>query len=158
MAARCIGVLGPVTRRTVSATPPFAPLPTAPGMARGHVRATLTGWGLGELADTAEMIASEMTANAVNASAAVQAPGSVPVIRLCLTTDGKTLVVECWDQAPGFPLLRQTSELAETGRGLAIIDSLTGGSWGWQPANGRVGKCVWAEIPVRRLPASALLP
>lgn len=132
-------------------------------MARGHVRATLAQWGLGELADTAEMTAGEMTANAVNASAAVQAADSVPVIRLCLITDGETLVVECWDQAPGFPLLRDVSELAEAGRGLAIIDSLTGGAWGWQPANGHPanghpGKCVWAEIPVRCLPVSTPLP
>ena len=158
MAVRCARVLTPMTRRAMSATPPFAPLPTAPGMARGHVRATLAQWGLGELADTTEMIASELTANAVNASAALQAAGSVPVIRLCLITDGETLVVECWDRAPGLPSLRQTSELAETGRGLAIIDSLTGGSWGWQAANGHVGKCVWAEIPVSSLSASALLP
>ena len=158
MAVHCGGLLTPVTRRAMSATPPFAPLPTAPGMARGHVRATLAQWGLGELADTTEMIASELTANAVNASAALQAAGSVPVIRLCLITDGETLVVECWDQASGFPSLRQTPELAETGRGLAIIDSLTGGSWGWQPASGHLGKCVWAEIPTPGLPASALLP
>jgi Histidine kinase-like ATPase domain len=158
MAVHSGGVLTPVTRRAMSATPPFAPLPTAPAMTRGHVRATLAQWGLGELADTTEMIASELTANAVNASTAVQAAGSVPFIRLCLITDGETLVVECWDHAPGFPSLRQTSELAETGRGLAIIDSLTGGSWGWQPANGHVGKCVWAEITARGLPASALLP
>ena len=97
MAVRCGGVLTPVTRRAMSARPPFAPLPTAPGMARGHVRATLAQWGLGELADTTEMIASELTANAVTASAALQAAGSVPVIRLCLITDGETLVVECWD-------------------------------------------------------------
>ena len=152
MTARNAGILAPVTRRAMRATPPFTPLPTAPAMARGHVRATLAEWDLGELADTTEMIASEMTANAVNASAAVQAAGTVPVIRLCLITDGETLVVECWDQAPGFPLLRQASGLAEAGRGLAIIDSLTGGSWGWQPAHGRTGKCVWAEIPVRGCP------
>jgi hypothetical protein len=39
--------------------------------------------------------------------------------------------------------------IAETGRGLAIVDSLTRGAWGCQPAIGQVGKCVWAEIPVR---------
>jgi hypothetical protein len=60
----------------MSATPPFAALPTAPGLARGHVRATLAEWGLGEFADTAELIASEMTANAVNASAPVQSSAS----------------------------------------------------------------------------------
>ena len=88
MAGRGAGVPAPVTRTAMSATPPFAALATAPGLARGHVRATLAEWGLGELADTAEMIASEMTANAVNASAAAQAAGNVLVIRLCLITDG----------------------------------------------------------------------
>jgi anti-sigma regulatory factor (Ser/Thr protein kinase) len=158
MVVRSGGVRAPATRRAMSATPPFAPLPTAPGLARGHVRATLAQWGLGELADTAEMIASELTANAVNASAILQAAVSVPVIRLCLITDGETLVVECWDRAPGFPSLRHASEFAETGRGLAIIDSLTSGSWGWQPANGYIGKCVWAEIPAHGLPVPALTP
>ena len=85
----------------------------------------------------AELIASEMTANAVNASAPAQAAGDVLVIRLCLLTDGAVLTIECWDQAPGVPVLRAASGLAETGRGLAIIDSLTGGAWGWQPAIGQ---------------------
>jgi hypothetical protein len=98
-----------------------------------------------------------MTANGVNASAPVQATGRVLVIRLCLVTDGETLAIECWDQAPGIPVLRAASGLAETGRGLAIIDALTGGAWGWLPAIGRADKCVWADIPVRDVPASPLL-
>jgi anti-sigma regulatory factor (Ser/Thr protein kinase) len=131
----------------MSATPPFAALPTAPGLARGHTRATLAEWGLGELADTAELIASEMTANAVNASVPVQAADPVLVIRLCLVTDGDALTIECWDQAPGVPLLREAPGFAEAGRGLAIIDTLTGGAWGFRPAIGQAGKCVWAKIP-----------
>jgi hypothetical protein len=67
------------------------------------------------------------------------------------------LTIECWDHAPGVPLLRAASGLSETGRGLAIIDSLTCGAWGCQPAIGQAGKCVWAEIPVRDVPASLLL-
>lgn len=114
-------------------------------------------WSLGELAEAAELIASEMTANAVNASAPVQEAGDVLVIRLCLLTDGAVLTIECWDQAPGVPVLRAARGLAETGRGLAIIDSLTRGAWGCQPAIGQAGKCVWAEIPVRDVPASPLL-
>jgi anti-sigma regulatory factor (Ser/Thr protein kinase) len=141
----------------MSATPPFAALPTAPGLARGHVRATLAEWGLGEFADTAELIASEVTANAVNASAPLQATGTVLVIRLCLVTHGHVLTIECWDQAPGIPVLQEASGFAETGRGLAIIDSLTEGAWGYRPAIGQAGKCVWAEISVRDLPASQLL-
>ena len=138
----------------MSSTPPFAALPTAPGLARGHVRASLAEWGLGEFADTAELIASEMTANAVNASTPVQATGPVLVIRLCLVTHGHVLTIECWDQAPGIPVLQEASGFAETGRGLAIIDSLTGGAWGCRPAIGQAGKCVWAEISLRDQPAS----
>lgn len=150
MTGRNAGAPAPVTRTAMSATPPFAALATAPGLARGHVRATLAGWNLGEeLADIAELIASEMTANAVNASAPVQAVGTVLVIRLCLITNGDVLTIECWDQAPGVPVMRQATGFEETGRGLAVIDSLTGGAWGWQPAIGQAGKCVWAEIPVR---------
>jgi anti-sigma regulatory factor (Ser/Thr protein kinase) len=141
----------------MSATPPFAALATGPGLARGHVRATLAEWGLGDLAEAAELIASEMTANAVNASAPVQAAGNVLVIRLCLLTDGAVLTIECWDQAPGIPVLRAAPGLAEAGRGMVIIDSLTHGAWGCQPAIGQAGKCVWAEIPVRDAPASPLL-
>lgn len=158
MAGRSAGVPAPVTRTAMSATPPFAALATAPGLARGHVRATLIEWGLGELAETAELIASEMTANAVNASAPVQAADDVLVIRICLLTDGAVLTIECWDQAPGVPVPRTAAGLAETGRGLAVIDSLTGGAWGCQPAIGQVGKCVWADLPVRDVPASPSWP
>jgi hypothetical protein len=68
MAAASFGA--PVSAREAasSATPPFAALPTAPALARGHVRTTLAGWGLGGIADDAEAIASEMTANAAAAS------------------------------------------------------------------------------------------
>lgn len=156
MAGRRAGTPAPVTRTPMSATPPFAALPTAPGLARGHVRATLAEWGLGELAEAAKLIASEMTANAVNASAPVQTTGDVLVIRVCLLAVGDVLAIECWDQAPGIPVLRAAPGLEESGRGLAIIDSLTGGAWGCQLAIGQAGKCVWAEIPVRDVPASPL--
>jgi anti-sigma regulatory factor (Ser/Thr protein kinase) len=150
MAGRSADVPAPVKWIAGSATPPFAALPTAPALARGHVRATLASWGLGELADTAELLASEMTANAVNASASAQAAGEVLVIRLCLLTDGAVLAIECWDQAPGAPVLVTAPGLAETGRGLQIIAALTRGAWGCRPAIGQAGKCVWAEISIHR--------
>lgn len=143
------GAFVPAAPTVMSATPPFAAIKTAPGLARGHVRATLAGWGLGGFADDAEMIASELTANAVNASAPVLAAGRMPVIRVCLVSDGDVLTIECWDQAPGLPVLREAEGLAETGRGLAISDAITGGCWGCQPAIGQDGKCVYAEIPLR---------
>lgn len=42
------------------------------------------------------------------------------------------------------PELRQLSADAESGRGLALVDALTGGRWGVSGRAG-VGKLVWAE-------------
>jgi hypothetical protein len=74
------------------------------------------------------------------------------LIRVCLLTNGDVLAIEVWDQAPGVPVLGDAAGLAEAGRGLAIIDALTSGRWGCQPAIGQLGKCVWAEIPLRGEP------
>ena len=79
------------------------------------------------------------------------------VIRVCLIADGDGLTIECWDQAPGFPIMREADALAETGRGLAIIDAITTGCWGYRPALGQDGKCVWGKIPFRNAPARRLL-
>src|SRR5712691_10966220 len=43
---------------------PLAALPTAPACARGHVRMVAHEWGLPHLADTAELLASELMTNA----------------------------------------------------------------------------------------------
>jgi hypothetical protein len=139
---------GPTAHPLSSATPPFAALDSAPGLARGHVRAALAAWGIARFTDTAVLIASELVSNAVEASARVPFVLGVLVIRVCLITNGDVLTIECWDQAPGVPVLRVVSELAERGRGLAIIDDLTGGAWGHHPAIGRPGKCVWASLPL----------
>jgi hypothetical protein len=110
-----------------------------------------------EAADDAETIASEMTANAVAASAPMRADGDMPVIRVCLVADRNVLTIECWDQAPGKPMMGEASGLAESGRGLAIINSLTSGAWGWHPATGQRSKCVWAQIPLHDAPARPYL-
>jgi hypothetical protein len=51
----------PCPRRTEL---PLAALPTAPGVARGHVRSVAREWGLAGLADTAELLVSELVTNA----------------------------------------------------------------------------------------------
>ena len=53
----------------VSQLAPIGALPTAPGRARAHVRATLDQWGQSALAAVAELLISEMVTNAVKASA-----------------------------------------------------------------------------------------
>jgi len=105
------------------------------------------------LAEDLELVVSELVANGVIASADSDgAPryveGQMPVIQLCLHTDGARLVAEVWDQAPGVPVRLGAGRDDESGRGLDLVDTITGSRWGWHPAESGPGKCVWAEFPV----------
>ena len=80
-------------RPVSSATPPFAALDSAPGLARGYVKATLVGWGLAGFTDAAVLIASELVSNAVEASAKIPVLIGALVIRVCLITAGALLCV-----------------------------------------------------------------
>ena len=133
-----------------SAIPPLAALPTVPALARVFVRATLHAWHEDSLVQDAELIVSELTGNAVAASAdtdgrPVYVGGRIPVVRVCLLTDGVRLLIEVWDQAPGIPLFREAASDEESGRGLMLVDAISD-TWGWNPAEGQPGKVVWAEI------------
>ena len=147
--------LRPGSARPVSSVmPPLAALPTAPSAARAHVRAMLAMWRMSGLADALELVVSELVANGINAStdgegAPRYVEGRMPVIRLCLLTDGVRLVAEVWDEAPGVPVRLRARRDDESGRGLDLVDMITGSQWGWRPASSRPGKCVWAafEIP-----------
>ena len=134
-----------------SVMPPLAALPTAPSAARAHVRATLATWRMSGLADVLELVVSELVANSVVASTESDGTprymeGRMPVIRLCLLTDGVRLVAEVWDQAPGVPVRLSARLDDESGRGLDLVDMITGSRWGWHPARSGRGKCVWAEL------------
>jgi hypothetical protein len=136
-----------------SVMPPLAALPTAPSTARAHVRATLAIWRMSGLADALELVVSELVANGVNASADGDgapryAEGRMPVIRLCLLTDGVRLLAEVWDQAPGVPIRLNAGRDDESGRGLDLVDVITGSRWGWHPTRSGPGKCVWAAFMV----------
>ena len=143
-----------------SVMPPLAALPTAPSAARAHVRAMLATWRMSGLAEALELVVSELVANGVNASADGDgAPryleGRMPVIRLCLLTDGVRLVAEVWDEAPGVPVRLRAGRDDESGRGLDLVDKITGSQWGWRPARSGPGKCVWAAFEVPAAPGGA---
>lgn len=138
---------------TSSVLPPLGALPTAPAVARGHALSTLAVWDLRELADTVELVVSELTANGVNASCGpdrrpVYRDGRMPVIWVGLHTDGAVLLAEVWDQADGVPVPKSADADAESGRGLDLVDMLTGSRWGWHPAPNGPGKRVWAEFTI----------
>jgi anti-sigma regulatory factor (Ser/Thr protein kinase) len=132
-----------------SVTPLMAALPTVPAMARAFVRSTLSEWRLESLTEGAELVASELTSNAVAVSTddsgrPAYVDGRMPCIRMCLLSDGTRVVLEVWDQAPGVPEVREVAEYQENGRGLVLVDAIAD-RWGWCPATGP-GKVVWAEL------------
>jgi hypothetical protein len=142
----------------------LAALPTAPGHARAYVRAAVHAWGISSLAEVAELVATELVTNAVCASEGPDLHPSnqddqAPAIGLCLLlTDGARLRIEVWDQAAGFPLLYEASADSDSGRGLALVDAMTEGHWGWHPAAiSNAAKCVWAEID-HPAPVAAAIP
>lgn len=124
----------------------LAALPTAPGCARDHVRAVTHGWGLSGLADTAELVVSELVTNAVQAYARMTTRAdqtTVPVIGLWITSDLIALTIHVWDASPEMPVFRDTAPDEENGRGLMLVDGLSKEHGVYHKANGKV---IWAMI------------
>lgn len=121
---------------------PLAALPTAPGVARGHVRAVARERGLAGLAETAALLASELVTNAVQASDRLETAGP-PVIRLWVSSDGTALVIHVWDACDDMPVRQDAGPDAVGGRGLLLVETL-GKDWGaYRQAEGKV---VWVLI------------
>ena len=86
--------------------------------AREQARKALFGWGLGEHAELAELIVSELVTNAIR-------HGDGP-IQVRISYDGGDLRVEVHDDGPGRPVRRQATADDESGRGLALLDGFIG--------------------------------
>jgi anti-sigma regulatory factor (Ser/Thr protein kinase) len=121
--------------------------------ARLHAKQIAWEWGLGSIAETVELVVSEIGTNAVNASAG--AGGSVPgyddwqalsCIALFLASDRSQVLVQVWDGSPDPPVQANADENAESGRGLLLVEALCA-DWGWHlPADGSKGKWVWGAV------------
>jgi len=103
--------------------------------ARASIRRLIEGWGLGGLAETAELCTSELATNAV-----IHAHSPVLLTASRLPTGVR---VEVQDEAPGGVQAGSLDTVAETGRGLALVDMLST-SWGVEQDDG--GKTVWFEL------------
>jgi hypothetical protein len=125
---------------------PLAALPTAPACARGHVRAVAHEWGLPGLADTAELLASELVTNAVQAyeRSRLRADRAiVPVVRLWLVSDRLGIVIHVWDACDEMPVRKDADPDEAGGRGLLLVEAL-GKEWGAYREAG--GKVVWVAL------------
>ncbi|MEU9956585.1 ATP-binding protein [Streptomyces sp. NPDC050982] len=116
--------------------------PRAVTICRRTLRLILTMHGLIRLVDVAELLATELVANAVchtKGPAALRVRWSAGVLR-----------IGAWDADPEPPeppgKLEQLGE-AEDGRGLALVRACSD-LWGWQPLSrfGNRGKYVWCEL------------
>jgi anti-sigma regulatory factor (Ser/Thr protein kinase) len=89
--------------------------------ARYHTRQILRKWGLTRLTTDVELVVSELVTNAIAASRAL--PVASPV-RLCLLTDMTQVCIAVWDANPRLPVRGDPDDLAESGRGLLLVESL----------------------------------
>ncbi len=114
--------------------------------ARLRLRADLSEWGLGIPAEDAELVVTEIVANAVNATQAIRWRFSRPPVRLWVRGDTGVLFVLAWDAAPQIPRLGNPGHWDEAGRGLLLMDALS--RWGYyQPRGDNAGKVTWAQLP-----------
>lgn len=122
----------------------FDPHPTAPARARRFTGDILARWNMHALTDDAQEIASELITNAITAVP----PGTTGLtVIYAIHHRPPGLRIYAWDIGPGHPRPATADTDAETGRGLAIIDTLTNRNWGWWPTPHSGGKVVWAALP-----------
>jgi two-component sensor histidine kinase len=127
-------------------------LPTAPSCARAHARLILTEWGLGELAEPAGLVVTELTTNAVQASAGLSGSDYLgiwsagqPPVRLWLTSDRSRVLFQVWDASHRMPTRQDPGLESENGRGLLLVEALTS-RWGAFTPERSGGKVVWAML------------
>lgn len=122
-------------------------LPGAVPCARWHTRLVLAEHGLGGVAETTELLVSELMTNAVQAS---RATGLLLGIWLRLygrrlPGDKQTAVAEVWDHSQAPPMLTEPGPASEDGRGLLLVQALAA-DWGWYRPPDWPGKAVWCLI------------
>ncbi len=126
-------------------------LPTAVPCARLHARHLVWEWGLNRLADSTELLVSELVTNAMKATAGRE---DQTALRLQLSSDNARVLIEVWDADPRPPAPRVPSEdgtpdpQEEGGRGLFLVATLST-RWDWYLTQEPTGKVVWCELDAK---------
>ncbi|WP_344640687.1 ATP-binding protein [Kitasatospora cystarginea] len=129
----------PVTEKPSVAHLPYRP--ESASAARRLIRDKLAEWGLDELIDDAQLIASELVGNAAKTGCLLRM--TFEVTRITATA----VRISVTDGSRVLPVLIDASLSAEGGRGLALVHQLTKGRWGstLEP----LGKTVHADLQMR---------
>jgi anti-sigma regulatory factor (Ser/Thr protein kinase) len=106
-------------------------------MARFYVRAALRHHGLGDYAENAQPITSELVTNAI-AHTGADAVG----LELILLEGSEAIAIVVTDPCPLPPVMNGPADI-EHGRGLLLVAALSA-SWGWKPQD--PGKAVYAML------------
>jgi anti-sigma regulatory factor (Ser/Thr protein kinase) len=109
--------------------------------ARFAVRQALATWGLDHLSGDAELLASELVANAAEHGDGT--PISLALRRHAGPGGPPGITCEVTDTSPAMPQPRDPGPDAERGRGLAIVEALARSS-GVRPAG--TGKTTWFTL------------
>lgn len=143
--------------RSVTAAGTFAvcgigPAPRSAAAAREFTVRALARWRLGAFAGDIAVVVSELVGNALRhgTAASPRRPRAGRPVRLGLLWRDGTVLCAVSDPSSVPPVVREPDHLAERGRGLHIVDSLSR-RWGWSPP-GSAGKTVWAAVPVDGAP------
>ncbi|MFJ9695340.1 ATP-binding protein [Kitasatospora sp. NPDC101183] len=148
----------------------LAPRYEAVRTARDFVRASLDRWDLAELFDDVALVASELVTNALRHAIGARpdpsggalgehdfpiqptAEGRLP-IRISLVHRAPQVVCAVSDPSNTGPVAREADFVAESGRGLHLVESFSR-SWGWHPLGS--GKVVWAMFEAEPVNGSEL--
>jgi anti-sigma regulatory factor (Ser/Thr protein kinase) len=116
-------------------------VPESVPVARSRVRAALGIHALGQYADDAGIITSELVTNAIQHVAG----NGIEMIGVTLTAAGSpvAVTVAVSDSSPEGPIKRDTPAGSEQGRGLQIVAALSA-HWGWHHQDG--GKAIFAVL------------
>jgi anti-sigma regulatory factor (Ser/Thr protein kinase) len=125
---------------------PLTPSPEAASRARSFTRHALACWGLDELADDAELVVTELLANAVRHAWPSRQEGSsdVAALALWLLREANGFMCVVTDPSDAAPAMTLPDAAGENGRGLHVVHALSD-HWGWNALNEH-GKAVWAIL------------
>jgi serine phosphatase RsbU (regulator of sigma subunit)/anti-sigma regulatory factor (Ser/Thr protein kinase) len=105
---------------------------------RAELRDAVRRWGVGGLADTVELLASELLTNAL-----VHTDRDAMLTARLYDASGGRLRVEVEDESDQWPKRRTPGEQASSGRGLLLVEALAD-DWGVEPRGS--GKRLWFEL------------
>jgi anti-sigma regulatory factor (Ser/Thr protein kinase) len=111
------------------------------GVARSIAASLLRRWHFKERVDDVTTVISELVTNALRHGAPLVAREWDILLRLVRNVDTVMCVVA--DASTHPPVLREPNYVAETGRGLHVVQAYSR-QWGWTPCPSGQGKIVWA--------------